>query len=194
MMVVCGGAELFTGNSLIIIPIIEKRGKVGPLLTNWGIVFLGNLVGSVAIALMAVYGHTLSLYNGELAKMVVATAVTKVHLSFLDAFIRGILCNFMVCLAVWISFGAGQDMAGKILGLALPVFLFVLCGFEHCVANMYFIPAGMFASLEYGIQAEGLNVLSFLYGNLLPVVLGNIIGGAVLVGLGYWYAYLKLEK
>ena len=94
----------------------------------------------------------------------------------------------MVCVAVWVSFAAA-DLAGKVLALCLPVFLFVLCGFEHCIANMYFIPAGIFASMEYQIHASNLNWLSFLLHNLIPVTLGNIVGGSVLVGLGYWFAY-----
>lgn len=189
MMVLVAGAELFTGNCLIIVSVMEKRASWLGMLRNWGVVYLGNFIGGVVIAALAVFGHTLDIFSGtDYANAVVKVAMTKVNLPFLDAFIRGILCNVMVCVAVWVSFAAA-DLAGKVLALCLPVFLFVLCGFEHCIANMYFIPAGIFASMEYQINASNLSWLTFLLNNLIPVTLGNIVGGSVLVGLGYWFAY-----
>ncbi len=189
LMVLCAGAELFTGNSLILIPVLEGKVKLFGMLKNWVIVYLGNFLGGVLVALGVTCGGSLSAFEG-LANAVVNTAVAKCSLSFTDALIRGIFCNILVCAAVWISFGAGE-LAGKITGLFLPVTLFVLCGFEHCVANMYFIPAGFFAAAEYGTDAGNLSISGFLLGNLLPVTLGNIIGGAVVVGAGYWFSYLK---
>ncbi len=194
MMVLCAGSELFTGNCLVLIPVLTKR--ISPkdmLLGNWLPVYLGNLAGSLLIALLVVFSHTPSLYGGELAMSIVTTATNKVHMSIVDALLKGILCNFMVCIAVWISFGATDSM-GKIAGPYLPIFLFVLCGFEHCVANMYFIPVGILTSWVYNMRAEGLNWLTFLFFNLLPVTIGNIVGGCGMVGCVYWYVYLKGRK
>ena len=193
MMVIVAGAELFTGNCLLVVPVLQHKATFNGMIKNLIVVYLGNFVGSVLIALMVVYSHSSSLYDGALAKAMVGTAVAKIHLTPLDALLKGILCNFMVCIAVWVSFAA-DDVAGKIAALYLPIFLFVLSGFEHCVANMYFIPAGIFASHEYGIAADGLTWLSFICDNLLPVTLGNIIGGSILAGMGYWLVYLRGKR
>ena len=193
MMVIVAGAELFTGNCLLVVPVLQHKTTFNGMIKNLIVVYLGNFVGSVLIALMVVYSHSSSLYDGALAKAMVGTAVAKIHLTPLDALLKGILCNFMVCIAVWVSFAA-DDVAGKIAALYLPIFLFVLSGFEHCVANMYFIPAGIFASHEYGIAADGLTWLSFICDNLLPVTLGNIIGGSILAGMGYWLVYLRGKR
>ena len=192
MMVVVAGAELFTGNCLIVIPVLARRASVLGLLYNWLVVYIGNFIGSMLVAAAAVYGHTLSsLYGGALAESAIATATAKVTLSFGDAFIRGVLCNVMVCIAVWVSFAA-KDIVGKVSALYLPVLLFVLCGFEHCVANMYFIPVGLLAAGSYGLPVPSdLTWLSFVVRNLIPVTLGNIVGGSVFVGCGYWLAYLR---
>lgn len=189
-MVLLAGSELFTGNTLIIISVLEKRATWGGLLRNWILVYLGNLVGGILVAACVTYGHTLSLFDGGFAASVVSSAAGKVQLTFSEGFFRGILCNLLVCLGVWISFAA-KDVAGKILGLFFPVMLFVLCGYEHCVANMYFIPAGIFASAEYGISVPGLTWDAFFINNLIPVTLGNILGGAGIVGCGYWAVYLR---
>lgn len=192
-MVLLAGSELFTGNNLIIISVLSKEATVGGMLRNWVIVYIGNLIGSVIVALLAVYGHTASLFSNGLAESMATIAVGKVTLSFGDAFIRGISCNFLVCIAVWISFAA-KDVVGKFWGLFMPIMLFVLCGFEHCVANMYYIPAGIFANAVYGLGKEGLTWGAFFARNLLPVTLGNIVGGAGLVGCAYWFIYLKPSK
>lgn len=188
-MVVLAGSELFTGNSLIFISVLNKDVKPSQMLRNWLFVFLGNLCGSVLVAALVVYGHIPSLFNGETANYMVSIASAKASMSAGDAVIRGILCNFLVCTAVWIT-SAAKDASGKVLGLFFPIMLFVLCGFEHSVANMYYIPAGLFAAAEYGIEAAGLTLLGFVK-NLLFVSLGNIIGGAVMFAAGYWYSYLK---
>lgn len=188
IMVVLAGSELFTGNSLLIIPLLEKKIKITELLRSWLIVYAGNLIGSVFVAAIFVYSHTAGLFDGKLAQTLVNTAVTKTSLSFSDAFLRGILCNILVCIAVWITIGASTAV-GKVIGLYLPIVIFVLAGYEHCVANMFYIPAGIFASGEYQLAAEGLNWFSFAAKNLLPVTFGNILGG-LLVGTGYWFVYL----
>ena len=191
MMVIVAGAELFTGNCLIIMPVLSRRASVLGMLYNWIIVYMGNFIGSMLVACAVVYAGSLKLYADDaLLKSVITMATTKVTMPFLSAFIRGILCNAMVCTAVWVSF-ASKDIVGKVCTLYLPILLFVLCGFEHCVANMYFVPAGIIAAAHYGMEAQGLSWLSFLTGNLLPVTLGNIVGGTVIVGCGYWLAYLR---
>jgi formate/nitrite transporter len=195
-MVLIAGSELFTGNCLLIIPVLEKQATIKGLLRNWVVVYIGNLVGSILIAALVVYGHTFGLFSAAVGGAAINTAVAKVGLSFGDALLRGILCNFLVCIAVWMAFAA-KDVVGKIVGLFFPIMFFVLSGFEHSVANMYFIPAGLFASANPDYLAAAtanpanLTWGSFFLNNLLPVTIGNIIGGMVLVGLGYWFIYLK---
>jgi formate/nitrite transporter len=189
-MVLVGGAELFTGNCLIIIPVLSGKATLKGMLRNWGIVYLGNMVGGLLIALLANFSHTYSFAGGALAETVVNTALAKSGISFTDGLLKGILCNILVCMAVWCSFAA-EEAAGKVLTLWLPVMLFIIGGFEHCVANMYFIPAGMIASALYGIPAQGLSLFGFFITNLIPVTIGNIIGGSLCVGAAYYLAYLK---
>lgn len=189
-MVMLAGSELFTGNSLMIISVLEKKAKLSGLLKNWLVVYLGNLAGSILVAVLFVFSHTPNLYDGALAQSLTNIAAAKTNLSFSDAFLRGILCNILVCIAVWIAFGA-LTAPGKIIGLYLPIAVFVLCGFEHCVANMFYISAGLFMSPAYGLSAAGLSWSSFFIKNLLPVTLGNIIGGVGVVGCGYWFIYLR---
>lgn len=188
VMVVLAGSELFTGNSLLIIPLLEKRIHVTELLKSWIIVYLGNLTGSLFVSSVFIYSHAAGLFSGQLAETLVSTAVTKTSLSFSDAFLRAILCNILVCIAVWITIGASTAV-GKVIGLYLPIAVFVLGGYEHCVANMFYIPAGIFASAEFQIAADGLSWGTFALKNLVPVTLGNIVGG-LLIGVGYWFVYL----
>ncbi len=192
VMVILTGAELFTGNNLILISALSKKTSYKSMLVNWGIVWLGNLIGAVILAVIVVFGHTLSLFDGELARAAVATAQAKVSLSFVDAFMRGILCNILVCMGVYMAVAA-DEVPGKILCAMLPVMLFVLCGFEHCVANFYFIPTGIFASYAYNIDAQNLSWLTFLLKNAIPVTLGNVVGGSLFVALPFWWVFLKDE-
>ena len=188
-LVILAGSELFTGNCLIIISVLEKEASVVNMLRNWVIVYLGNFVGSTILAFLLVYGHTPSAIDGALMNTMMSTATAKVAISVGDAIFRGILCNIMVCLAVWMSFSA-KTAGGKIAALYLPIVVFVLAGFEHSVANMYYIMAGIFCNGVYGMGEASVNVGSMLVNNLLPVTAGNIIGGG-LVGLTYWFLYLK---
>lgn len=188
-MVLVAGSELFTGNNLIIISVLERKARLRDMLKNWIFVFLGNFIGAAFVAVMVVYGHTPSLYGGKLAEKIVASGLSRVEQSFPEAFIRGILCNILVCIAVWAAFAA-KKVSGKLLMSFWPVMLFVLCGFEHSIADIYFCIAGILTSAEYGISAGSLNIVSFLLKNLLPVTLGNIVGGAGIVGAGYWLVYL----
>jgi len=185
-MVVVAGSELFTGNNLMLAALFSKKISVRQLLKNWSLVFLGNFIGSIIITLLVVYAGSFD----KIADSVIATASAKVNLSFIEAMFRGILCNFLVCIAVWMSFAA-DTVGGKIAAVFFPVMLFVLCGFEHSVANMFYIPAGLLEAAKTGVAVEGLNAGTFLLNNLLPVTLGNIIGGAGMVGAGYYLIYLK---
>ncbi len=189
-MVLVGGAELFTGNCLIMIPVLSGKAKVSGMLKNWILVYFGNMVGGLIIAALAAFSHIYNFDGGSLAVSVVNTAVTKANISFSDGLLRGILCNILVCMAVWCAFAA-DELAGKVLALWLPVMLFIIGGFEHCVANMYFIPAGMLASALSGVPAEGLSLFGYFITNLIPVTIGNIIGGGFCVGAMYYAIYLK---
>jgi formate/nitrite transporter len=178
-MVLCVGTELFTGNSLLFLPLLEKKISARGMLRNWGLVYLGNLIGSLLIAVLISFSGLSNLFGDALRDTMANTAASKASLAFFPALIRGILCNILVCLAVWMSFGA-EEQAGKILGLFFPTMAFVLCGFEHSIANMYFIPAGMLVSSpETAVSLSG-----FLLNNLLPVTIGNVIGGALFVAAG----------
>ncbi|MBQ0038544.1 MAG: formate/nitrite transporter family protein [Clostridiales bacterium] len=184
-MVLIAGSELFTGNCLLIIPLLEKEITAAQMLRNWLIVYLGNMVGGLLVTAMAVFGGTFDgVYDA-----VIATAATKATLPFASALLRGILCNVLVCLGVWMSFAA-KSVGGKIAGLFFPVFVFVVCGFEHSIANMFYIPAGLMEAARFNAAADGLTVYGMLVRNLLPVTLGNIIGGCG-VGAFYWGIYLK---
>lgn len=201
-MVLIAGSELFTGNCLLTIPLLQKEISFGGMLKNWVFVYIGNLIGSLLLAAGVVYSHQISLFNNGLAVSVISTAATKCSMPFSDALIKGILCNFLVCIAVWISFAA-KDVVSKIVGLFFPIMMFVLCGFEHSIADMYYIGAGLFAKTipayaqaaqEAGVDMTNLTVANYFGANLLPVTIGNIIGGAVLVGGVYWFCYLKGKK
>lgn len=188
-MVLIAGSELFTGNSLIIIAVLEKKVSVLKMLKNWLFVFIGNFIGASLVAAGVVYGHTPELFDGKLAESIVAAGAFRCNLTFMEGFIRGVLCNILVCIAVWMSF-ASKKVSGKLMTSFWPIMVFVMCGFEHSIADMYFGTAALLTSAEYGIAADGLNLINFLFGNILPVSLGNIAGGAGIVGFGYWLVYL----
>jgi len=201
-MVLLAGSELFTGNCLLTLPLLQKEIKVGGMLKNWVFVYIGNFIGGCLVSAAVVYGHQLSLFGNGMAVSVISTAVAKCTLSFGDALIKGIMCNFLVCIAVWISFAA-KDVAGKIIGIFFPIMMFVLCGFEHSVANMYYISAGLFANgmpaYAQAAAAAGVNTSALTLGgvfgaNLLPVTIGNIIGGGLFVGILYGAIYLGKKK
>ncbi len=173
-MVLLAGSELFTGNCLFLMPLLQRNITAGHMLRNWVAVYLGNLLGSVAVAFLVVQCGALD----GIAEAAVAAAVTKAALPFGVALLRGVLCNFLVCLAVWMAFCA-QSAGGKVVSLFGPIFLFVLCGFEHSVANMYYIPAGIF------LAENGEVTWLSLWQNLLPVTLGNMVGGCGLGGILY---------
>ncbi len=202
ILVVVGGAELFTGNNLIIMAWASKRISTKAVLRNWGIVYLGNFVGSILTALLMVFSRQHTFGSGAVGEVALKIAAAKVNLGFVQAIALGILCNALVCLAVWLTFSARTTM-DKILAIVFPITAFVAAGFEHSIANMYFISYGMFikifdpqyvAGLANPINLDGLTWQNFFLKNLLPVTIGNIIGGAVLVGAVYWLIYLAKEK
>ena len=198
MMVVLCGAELFTGNCLMITGVLDRKIKVSGILSNWAIVYLGNMIGSLLLVLFISVSGLWETGGGLLGAAVIKTAATKVGLGFGKAFVLGILCNWLVCLAVWMATGA-RDTIGKIFSIWFCIALFVMSGFEHSVANMYFIPAGMAASANdafvqlAGVDISSLDAGGFLIGNLLPVTLGNIAGGALFVGVIYWTVHRKFK-
>jgi formate/nitrite transporter len=183
ILVLVGGAELFTGNSLIVFAWADRKITGGRLLRNWGLVYFGNFVGATATALAVHWSGIHGLADGAVAGTVMGIAEAKLALTPIEAFVRGILCNVLVCLAVWLCFGA-RTVSGKILAIVFPISGFVALGFEHSVANMYMIPAGWLAGSE-------LITLGGYVANILVVTIGNVIGGGVLVALVYWLVYGK---
>ena len=187
VLVIVGGAELFTGNNLIVIAWADRRVTTSALLRNWAIVYIGNFVGASATALGIYLSGVHKLGGGKIGQAALAIAVAKVSLGWGEAFCRGVFCNALVCLAVWLAFSA-RTTSDKILCIVFPVTAFVASGFEHSIANMYFIPMGL---LLQGNGDGPLTLEAFLEGNLLPVTLGNVVGGAAMVGLAYWFIYLR---
>ena len=177
ILVVVAGAELFTGNALIVMAWVDKRVTGAALLRNWAFAYAGNFIGALAVAgLMWASG----LFSGPQGEVARAIAEAKLAIGPVEAFSRGILCNMLVCLAVWLSFAA-RGVADKALAIVFPITAFVLLGYEHSVANMYLIPAGWAAGAPV--------TLTGFLGNLLPVTLGNVVGGAGGVAITYWLAY-----
>ncbi len=201
ILVIVGGAELFTGNNLIVMAWASRNLSTKKLFRNWGIVYLGNLVGAVATALLLYFGKHYEMANGAVGVTALNIGMSKVQLGLFQAIILGALCNALVCLAVWLSYSA-RTTIGRIAAIIPPISAFVAAGFEHCVANMYFIPFAILiksgASSSFwqaaGMSPEayqGLDWLSFLVRNLIPVTIGNIIGGVFFVGAVYWVVYLR---
>jgi formate transporter FocA len=201
VLVVVAGAELFTGNNLIVMAWASRRISTASLLRNWAIVYAGNLAGALATAALVVVSGQYAFGAGSVGSNALAIANAKCSLGFVQAFALGILCNALVCLAVWLCFSA-RSTTDKILSIIFPITAFVAAGFEHCVANMYFVPVGLliaqFAPPEFwqGVgQTVGdypnLGWPRFAIGNLLPVTLGNVVGGSLLVGAVYWVVYRR---
>lgn len=185
-MVLVAGSELFTGNCLLIMPLLDKKVKASSVFKNLIIVYIGNLIGALIIAALAVYSGALD----GVAETAVNIACSKASLSFLSAFFKGILCNILVCIAVWMSFSSDKT-GDKILCVIFPVTFFVLCGFEHSVADMYYLPAGIMlkSSLKSAELSDiNITVYDFIVKNLLPVTLGNIVGGGF-IGIIYRFVY-----
>lgn len=191
MLVVCCGAELFTGNCLMVCGLNSGKIDVKGLLRNWVVVWIGNFVGSLLIAVLVYGTHMADMNGGAVGAAMVSIAAGKVTPDVLTLFCKGVMCNFLVCLAVWMSFGA-RTMVDKLFCVIMPVTAFVACGFEHSIANMFFLFEGLFAQM--GGYAAGSITLAGIFYNIGIVTLANAVGGAILVGLSYWYVYAKKEK
>jgi formate transporter len=191
ILVVVAGAELFTGNNLLVMAWVARRISLGRLLRNFGVVYLANLAGALGLALLVFWSGQWKMAGGAVGRAAVEIAAAKAALPFTEALVRGVLCNVLVCLAVWLAV-AGRNVADKILAIVFPIAAFVAAGFEHCVANMYFIPLGiLLKGSGVGPAAPDLDHLDWagFAHNLLPVTLGNLVGGSVMVGLVYFAIY-----
>ncbi len=201
ILVVLAGAELFTGNSLMVMAWANKRISGKSLILNWLLVYVGNMTGAFAIAVMILLSGHYLMGQGITGEHMLNIALAKCELHFGQALILGILCNILVCLAIWLCYST-RSLPGKVLAIVFPITAFVAAGFEHSVANMYFIPAGILvkewgnpelwgllhtSASHYGPVSWG----NYFFSNLLPVTLGNIIGGSLFIGLAYWFIYLR---
>ena len=201
ILVIIAGAELFTGNNLIVMAWANRKVSTRQILRNWLLVYIGNFFGAVATAVLMVLTGQYGFGGGSVGENVLVIASSKCSLGFVQAITLGMLCNALVCLAVWLCYSARSN-TDKILSIIFPVSAFVAAGFEHSVANMYIIPLGLFikaTAAEEFWNAIGrmpaeflhLNWIDFFFRNLLPVTIGNILGGSVMVGLVYWFVYLR---
>jgi formate/nitrite transporter len=202
ILVVVGGAELFTGNNLIVMAWAGRRIRTSALLRNWLLVYAGNFAGGVSVAVAVLVARVHEAGGGAFGVTALEIAAAKLRLGFWQAVALGTLCNVLVCLAVWLTFSA-RSTADRVLAVIPPVSAFVAAGFEHSVANMYFVALGLLIAAfdpafvgaqGLGAQAQALSWSGFLLRNLLPVTAGNIIGGAVLVGAVYWFIYLRPRR
>jgi formate/nitrite transporter len=204
ILVVVGGSELFTGNNLIVMAFADGKVTLGALLRNWAIVYTGNFVGSIITAAIVFLGKQYSFGSGAIGLTALNIGEAKTSFTFIQAVALGIMCNALVCMAVWLCFSA-RTTTDKILSIIPPIACFVAAGFEHSIANMYFIPVALFIK-QWGdasffelikktaVDFPHLTWGGFFIGNLLPVTIGNIIGGAGMVGLIYWFVYLRKAK
>jgi formate/nitrite transporter len=195
ILIVLGGAELFTGNTLMVMALASGKVSIAALARAWGIVYCGNFIGAIGIAVLVFLAGQYHLGDGAVGRTALAIAHDKLALGFAEAFFRGILCNLLVCLAVWLALGA-HSTTDKVLAVIFPVSAFVAAGFEHSVANMYLVPFGLLIEATANAQslvaagAAPLGWGAFFLG-LIPVTLGNIVGGGLLVGGVYWFVYLR---
>lgn len=205
MMIVLIGGELFTGNCLMIMGVLDKKFKAVKMIRNLVVVYLSNLIGALVVDALVFYSGQYDYTGGALGAYTIKVALTKSAMSFDKAFISGIMCNILVCAAI-LTAAAAKDIGGKLLAIFFPIWAFVVAGYEHCVANMYYIPAGMFAASNpdyvakaeelYGITAKQCASLSVsgMVHNLIPVTLGNIVGGSVCLGCMCFLIYRKEWK
>ncbi|SEN94098.1 formate/nitrite transporter [Rhodospirillales bacterium URHD0017] len=192
-LVLVGGAELFTGNNLIVMAWASRRISTGKMLRNWLVVYAGNFFGAAGLVVLVLLARHLDTNGGHIRLSILSTAVAKISPDAATLFFKGVLCNLLVCLAVWLAY-AGRSVTDKIVGLILPISAFVAAGFEHCIANMYFLPLA-WLTVELGGVPQGFDAAAITLGgiakNLAAVTLGNILGGAGLVGFVYWVIYRK---
>jgi formate transporter len=196
ILVVVAGAELFTGNNLLVMAWADRKITTPELLRNWILVYASNALGAIGLALVVYLSHHANMNEGAVGLAYVKIAGAKTALPFWEAFFKGVLCNLLVCLAVWLAL-AGRSVTDRVLAIVFPISAFVAAGFEHCVANMYLIPLGIFlkdsVAATANFDSASLNWSGFA-GNLIPVTLGNIIGGSVMVALVYYTIYRRGSK
>ena len=201
IMVVVGGAELFTGSNIIVMAWASGKVTTRALLLNWVISFAGNFVGAIATAVLMFYTTQYTFGGGAVGLTALSTASAKTSLAFIPALTLGIMCNALVCLAVWMCFSARTSI-DRVVTVIPPIAAFAAAGFEHCIANIYFIPIGLFIKAgapDAFWKAIGktpadfpeLTWENFFVGNLIPVTIGNIIGGSIMVAAIYWFIYLR---
>ncbi len=194
MLVVIAGAELFTGNNLILLSVLDRQVRIRALLRNWTIVYIANFAGALLLVLLMYWSGLWKTGGGAVGLAALKVADAKVNLTFLEAFSRAILCNWLVCLAVWMAVSA-RDVVGKIFAVFFPIMAFVASGFEHSIANMYFIPIGLAMKWQgLGEASANLTIGGMFVKNLIPVTLGNIVGGAFFVATLYWIVYVRGSK
>jgi formate transporter len=189
ILVVIAGAELFTGNNLMVMAWADRRITTGELLRNWTLVYLSNAIGAMGLALIVYWSGHAEMNDGAIGLQYLKIAAAKTSMPFAEAFFKGVLCNLLVCLAVWLAM-AGRSVTDKVLAIVFPISAFVAAGFEHSVANMYLIPLGILLRGSAPQASDGLDWPGFA-ANLLPVTLGNIAGGSVLVALVYFVIYRR---
>lgn len=191
ILVIVAGAELFTGNNLLVMAWAEGKISTLDILKNWVVVCLANFIGAVGLAVIVFLSGHNEMNNGAIAEQYIKIAIIKSNLPFWSAFFKGVLCNVLVCLAVWMAF-AGRSLIDKVVAIIFPISAFVAAGFEHCIANMYIIPLAM---LEQTFGSTNLAVATItwtgFFSNLVPVIMGNIIGGSVFVALVYHIIYRR---
>jgi formate/nitrite transporter len=207
MLCVICGAELFTGNCLMVVGLLARQITMKAMLRNWTIVYLANFAGALLMVVIIYYSDLWS-YAGmvEIGGVALRAATRRVAMTFTEAFMRGIACNWLVCLAVWMALGA-KDIVGKIFAIYFPIMAFVTSAFEHSIANMYLVPIGIILKNDAAVvnaavtlekvpveNITNLTWLNFFTNNLIPVTLGNIVGGALMVGMVYWFVYLRPQQ
>ncbi len=197
ILVVVGGAELFTGNNLIVMAWAGRKVSSRALFQNWVIVYIGNFFGAIGVAILMLLSKQYTFANGAVGQTALSIANSKIQYGFGQAIVLGILCNILVCLAVWLTFSA-RTTIDKIIAVIFPIAAFVAAGFEHSIANMYFIPIGILIknfdpiyATSTGVDVSGLTWSSFIISNLIPVTIGNIIGGSLFVAAVYWAIFLR---
>ena len=193
ILVVVAGAELFTGNNLLVMAWASKRISTGELLRNWLIIYCANFAGALGLVALVYLSNHWQMNGGAVGTQAVKIAAAKAALPFWEAFVKGVLCNILVCLAVWLAL-AGRSVVDKIFAIIFPISAFVAAGFEHSIANMYFIPLGVLIKDQIAVSGvENLNWFA-IGANLVPVTLGNIVGGAMMVALVYYFIYHRGEN
>lgn len=202
IFVILAGGELFTGNTLMTIPLLDKKISLGVMLRSWILVYFGNFIGALFVAFLLSRSGQWFFADGLVGVRTILIAKGKIDFSFGQALVLGLLGNFLVCLGVWMSLGA-KSYGSKVISAFFPIFVFVLSGFEHSIANMYYLPAGILAknfpdlASKTGLGLEtlkSLNISNMVFKNLLPVTLGNIIGGTIFIGTLYFLAYRNDNK